>query len=310
MKSEIQFASRAEMEQARRLHPVTTPRTKPAYNDLVLNPDYQSRKFTFPKGQTCIRILPGIKGSPYWMQDIHVLTHPNGQHLHPKSLTPKARSVFDIAYGWLRTHKPETLYNKTNPEGFRLLPTAMGISWVLVEIDGEMKPMLFFGSSYAGGPDGSNCGVAHQLYRVASAIKQPGGHDAADAEDGVQIIVEKSTPQRGKYTVYKMSRGSVAVPISRYLERLSETENNAICPLRQVLRTIEADEEWELLANVVGVELRDEIRNATANTKTQVTPKAQPQPVEQTINEPSPVSEGEPHADDELSVTGDDDWRW
>jgi hypothetical protein len=308
MKSAIQFASRAEMEQARRLHPVSKPQTKPAYNDLVLNPDYQSRKFVFPKGQSCIRILPQLAGADSWMLGIHVLTHPNGQHLHPKSLTPKARSVFDTAYGWLRTHKPETLYNKANPEGFRLLPTAMGICWILVEIEGEMKPMLYYGSTYAGDSEGGNCGVAHQLYRVASAIKQPEGHDAADAEDGVQIIVEKSTAQRGKYAIYKMSRGSVAAPISRYMERLSEAENNVICPLSQVLRTVEADEEWELLANVIGEELRDEIRNSTA--KPQSTSSAKPEPVSLAANEPSPVSEELPDVDDAPSDTGDDDWRW
>ena len=308
MKSVIQFASRTEMEQARRLYPVTKQRTKPAYNDLVLNPEYQSRKFSFEKGQTCIRLLPQLAGAESWMLGIHVLTHPNGQHLHPKSLTPRARSVFDTAYGWLRTHKPETLYNKANPEGFRLLPTAMGICWVLVEIEGEMKPMLYYGSTYAGDSEGSNCGVAHQLYRVASAINQPEGHDAADAEDGVQIIVEKSTAQRGKYAIYKMSRGSVAAPISRYMERLSEAENNVICPLNQVLRTVEADEEWELLANIIGEELRDEIRNSSA--KPQPPSSAKPEPVSLAANEPSAVSEESPTVDDAPSDIGDDDWRW
>lgn len=308
MKTALQFASRKQMEQARRLFPVTKPRAKTTYNDLVFNPEYQSRKFTFAKGQTCIRILPQLAEAKSWMLGIHVLTHPNGQHLHPKSLTPNAKSVFDTAYGWLRANKPDTLFSKSNPEGFRLLPTAMAICWILVEIDGEMKAKLFLGSAYNGGTQGGNCGVGHQLFQVASEINQPAGHDATDAEDGTQIIVDKSLPHGGKYPNYKMTKGSMATPISRYLERLSDAEHEALCPLRDVLHNVEPHEEWELLANVIGEELRDEIRNSTA--KPQSTSSSQPEPVSLVADEPSPVSEESPTVDDAPSDIGDDEWRW
>lgn len=308
MKPQIKFASSADMEAARRLFPVSKPKPKLAYDDLILLPEYQSRKFTFPKGQTCIRILPQLAGSDGWMHGIHVLTHHNGQHVHPKSLTPKSKSVFDTAYGWLRTNKPDLLFNKTNRDGYRLLPSSMAICWILVEIEGEMQAKLFYGSAYDGGSDGEKCGVAHQLFKVASELGQPGGHDAAHAEHGVQIVVEKTTPHGAKYPTYRMTRGGVEAPIGRYLERMGEAEIDAIRPLNEVIRRVDPDQEWELLAKVIGEELRDEIRNSTA--KTQPPSSAQPEPVSLAANEPSPVSEELPTVDDAPSDNGDDDWRW
>jgi hypothetical protein len=242
------------------------------------------------------------------MHGIHVLTHPSGQHVHPKSLTPKSKSVFDTAYSWLRANKPDLLFNKTNRDGYRLLPSAMAICWILVEVEGEMQAKLFYGSAYEGGSDGEKCGVAHHLLKVASELGQPGGHDAAHAEHGVQIIVEKTTPHGAKYPTYSMTRASVEAPISRYLERMGESEIEAICPLHEVLRRVGPDEEWELLARVIGEDLRDEIRNSTA--KPQPPPSPKPQPGSRVTDEPSPVSEELPTVDDTPLETSDDEWRW
>ena len=319
MKTVIEFATSAEMEAARRLYPVTKPRTKPAYDDLTLRPEFQSRKFTFTKGQTCIRILPQLAGSDSWMHGIRVLTHPNGQHVHPKSLTAKNKGnykgncVFETAYGWLRANKPDTLYSTANRQGFRLLPSAAAICWLLVEIDGKMQARLFVGSAYDGGATGENCGIAHQLYKVASELSMPGGHDAAHTEHGSQIIVEKTTAHASKYPTYKMTRASVEAPISRYLERMDETEIGAICALQEVLRRVEPEEEWELVAKVIGEELRDEIRNATA--KPQPPSPAKPEPVllapnESSPDEPSLVAEVLPAMNAVPLETSDDEWRW
>jgi hypothetical protein len=294
------------MTAASRLFPITKPRTKPAYDDFVLRPEYQSRKFVFPKGQTCIRILPQLAGSNSWMHGIHLLTHPNGQHVDPKSLQPKSKSVFAAAYSWLRANKPELLFSKNNRDGFRLLPSPMGICWLLVEIDGKMQAKLFYGSAYDGGTTGGNCGVAHQLFKAASELDQTSGHDATHAEHGSQIIIEKTTPHGSKYPNYKMSRNSVEVPISRYLERMEESEINAICPLHEVLRRVGPDDEWELLSNIIGEDLRDEIRNSTAMSKTPLTPK--PEPVPHVIDD-AKLSDATPNADEESSEMSGDSWH-
>lgn len=311
MKSVITFASPEEIA-ASRLYSVTKPQSKPAYDDLILRPEYQSRKFTFPMGQTCIRILPQLAGTAGWMHEIEVLTRPYGQHLHPKSFKgtgkAKGKSVYDISYSWLRANMPDTLFSKVNPKGFRLLPTKMAICYLLVEIDGKMQAKLFVGSSYDGGTAGGNCGVAHQLFKVASEINQPAGHDATHAEHGVQIVVEKTTPHGAKYPTYKMTRANVETPISRYLERMDESELEAIRPLHEVLRRLEPEEEWELVAKVIGEELRDIIRNSTAQPQPPSSPKTEP--VSLAANESSPVSEELPTVDDAPSDIGDDEWRW
>ena len=303
------------MEAARRLHPITKPQSKPAYDDLILRPEYLSRKFAFPKGQICIRILPALTGTTGWMHDIEVLTHANGQHLHPKSFkdTGKTKSVYDSCYSWLRANMPDTLYTKSNPKGFRLLPSKMAICWLLVESDGKMQAKLFYGSSYDGGPAGGNCGVAHQLNKIVSQLSQPGGHDATHKDHGSQIIVEKTIAHGAKYPTYNMTLARVEAPIVRYMERMEESELEAICPLHEVLRRVEPEEEWELVAKVIGEELRDTIRNSTAKTQSTSTPK--PEPVSLAVDEPAPnehlpVSEELPMADDTPVDAGDDEWRW
>ncbi len=322
MRTVIAFATEAEMEAARRLHPVNKTQSKPAYEDLILRTEHQSRRFTFPKGQTCIRILPAFTGTTGWMHDIEVLTHANGLHLHPKSFKetgkPKGKSVYDICYSWLRANMPDTLNSKANPKGFRLLPSKMAICWLLVEIEGSMQAKLFYGSTYDGGSAGGNCGVAHLLNKIANELSQPGGHDAAHTEHGSQIVVEKSTPHGAKYPTYKMTRASVEAPIARYLERLSDEEYEALCPLREVLRRVEPEEEWGLVAKVIGEELRDTIRNSTAKPKSTSSPKPEPvslaanesSPEESAPHKPSPVSEPLPTVNEATLDTGDDDWPW
>ena len=171
-----------------------------------------------------------------------------------------------------------------------------------------MQAKLFYGSAYDGGTAGGNCGVAHQLFKVASAVSQPGGHDAAQTEHGSQIIVEKTTPYGAKYPTYKMTRASLEAPISRYLERMDESELEAICPLHEVLRRVEPEEEWQLVAKVIGEELRDEIRNSTA--KLQTPSPAKPEPVSLVADEPSPVPEEATALDDAPLENNDDEWRW
>jgi hypothetical protein len=309
MKNVIKFASPEEIATARRLFPISKPpRAKPSYEDLILKPEYQSRRFTLPQGQSCIRILPQLAGSDGWMHGIQVLAHSNGQHTHPKSLKPKAKSVFDAAYSWLRANKPDALFNKDNPDGFRLLPSSMSICWILIEIEGEMQAKLLIGSAYDGGTAEGNCGVAHQLFKVTSALSQPGGHDAADAEYGSQIIVAKTTPHGSRYPTYKMTRNGMEAPIDRYLERMQDSETAALCPLHEVLRRVEPDEEWDLLAKVIGEELRNEIRASIAKPKP--LPSPEPQPVSHVTKGPSPLSEELPSANDAPAETSDDKWIW
>ncbi len=301
------------MEAARRLFPVSKPRLKPAYDDLTLLPEYQSRKFTFPSGQTCIRILPQLAGSTGWMHGIQVLTHPGGQHVYPNSLSPKSKSVFETCYGWLRTHKPDLLFNRFNRGGYRLLPSKMAICWLLVEVNREMQAHLFVGSAYDGGTAEGNCGVAHQLFKVATELSQPGGHDAIHAEHGVQIIVVKSTPHGEKYPTYKMTRSHMAAPIDRYLQQMQDAERAVLRPLNEVLRRVDVEEEWDLVAKVIGQELRDEIRNSTGKPQPPSSTKPEPvslAPNESSSDESSLVGEELPAMNDAPLKTNDDEWRW
>jgi hypothetical protein len=263
MKKEIEFVTDTETVPTEMLVR-SKSRSSPPYEDFLLAPEFQPHKFIFPRGKTCIRLLPRMKGSPSWMQIVKVLNHQNGRHVHPKSLDNAAQSVFDVAYRWFKSNEPNLLFSKSNRDGFRLLSSPLAICWFLVDDGGETKAKLFVGSPYDGSRGGSP-GLAHQLNKLAREITEPGGQDATHSEHGVQITVEKSIPLGEKYPTYQMTRHHVAVPIQRYIDRMSESEVNAICPLNDVIRKVGEQEEWDLLAKVIGKELRDKIRETTQN---------------------------------------------
>ncbi len=260
MKPTIQFKDEPDTHEGTSLCQPTKGKSKPPYEDLILKPEYRGRRFSFPEGKTVIRILPQLAGTTGWMQAVFSLDHPGGRHAHPKSVTPRAESVFDHAYRWLRSTTPTKLWSKLYPDGYRLLTSPMAVCWLLVEIDGQIQSRLFLGGAYDGSA-GGNPGFAHQLFKLASELNSE-GHDAAHSEHGVQITVEKTLPKGEKYPVYSMTRHDHPAPIKAYLEKMSEVEVNVICPLAEVIHQIDAEEEWELLAKVVGEELHDEIRSA------------------------------------------------
>lgn len=259
MKPSIQFESEPETHEGTSLCQPTKGSRKPPYEDLILKPEYRDRRFSFPEGKTVIRILPQLAGAPGWMQAVFTLEHPGGRHAHAKSITPRAESVFDLAYRWFRSTTPNKLWSKLCPDGFRFLTSPMAICWLLVEIDGQIQSRLFLGGAYDGSA-GGNLGIAHQLFKLASELNVD-GHDAAHSQHGVQITIEKTLPKGEKYPIYTMTRHDHPAPISDYLEKMAEEEVNAISPLSEVIHKLDPEQEWELLAKVVGDELRDEIRS-------------------------------------------------
>jgi hypothetical protein len=262
MKPTIQFESEPETHEGTSLCQSTKGKSKPTYEDLILKPEYRDRRFSFPEGKTVIRVLPQLAGAPGWMQAVFTLNYTGGRHAHPKSVTPRAESVFDHAYRWLRSTTPTKLWSKLCPDGYRLLTSPMAICWLLLEIDGQIQSRLFLGGAYNGSAGGSP-GIAHKLFELASQLNAD-GHDAAHSEHGVQITVEKTSTKGEKYPVYSMTRHEHPAPIKAYLEKMAEEEVNVICPLTDMIYQVNAEQEWELLAKIVGDELRNEIRSAVS----------------------------------------------
>ncbi|MEY4568779.1 MAG: hypothetical protein RLZZ398_218 [Verrucomicrobiota bacterium] len=259
MKKVIEFEKSITPYTGATLSTVGKPASK--YEDLILKPEFEARKFQFPAGATWFRLVPPLRGSKGFMLRINAVGHPGGRHA--KSITG-GKSVFSIAYDWLLKHHPELLFRKENPEGFRLLSSPVAAYWMLVEEDGKMVARILLANAYDGSRNGTEGGLGHRLLRLVQERDEALGliSDPLDPVTGVQVGIEKTQPMGVKYPSYTLRLGRQPAPIDRFLERMDGDELDALCPLEETVRSIEPEYAWELLGNVVGMALRDKIRAA------------------------------------------------
>lgn len=235
---------------------------KSTYQDLILKPEFQDRKYKFPSETTWFRIIPALRGSEKdWMLGVHALNYPGGRHMHARTLKPGAMSVFDQAFAWLKQNRKEALFSKQNRDGYRLLADPVCVFWFLIEIDGKTVARLFVGNGY----DGSRGGMpslGHQIWQMTREVDEDGNPavNPVDAETGVQISVEKRQSKGARYPSCTLRPGRIAVPIRDMLEKMDPVEVSALAPLEQVVHLPTEEEEWELLANVIDPETIREIR--------------------------------------------------
>ncbi len=262
MKRTIEFEKSVTPHPTTKSSPWLFGKPASAFQDLVLKPEFEARKYQFAAGATWFRLVPPLRGSAGYMLPINVLGHPGGRHA--KSITG-GKSVFSDAYNWLEKHHPELLFRKSNPDGFRLLSSPLAAYWMLVEEGGKMVARILLANGYDGSRNGTE-GMGHRLLRLVEERDEAMGlvSDPVDPETGVQVGIEKTMTLGGKYPNFRLQLGRQPAPINRFLERMEQDELDALCPLEETVRSIEPDHEWELLAKVVGVDLRDRIRASTA----------------------------------------------
>lgn len=249
--------------------PWATP-AKSSYKDLILKPEFAARRFKFPIGKTWFRIVPALPGSVMgWMLGIHALNYTGGRHVHPKSLkpgalgTPGAKSVFDSAYGWCKDHAKESLYSKSNKEGYRLLADPICLFWMLTEVDGKPVARLLLESGYDGSR-GGNPGLGHQIWKLSQEKDEEGNRigNPADPMIGTQICVEKMQVPGSRYSNYTAKMGRVPVIINEMLAKMDPEEVAALTPLEEVIHVPSEEEEWKLLENVIDAKTVGEIRQS------------------------------------------------
>lgn len=241
----------------------TTPWETPkqgVYQDLLLKPGFSERRFKFPTGATWFRIVPALQGSRGWMLGLHALNHA-GRHAHPRMLNPKAKSVFDLAYGWCKTNLPDHLYSKANRNGFRLLTDPVCLFWILIEQDGKMVARLVLASGYDGSRGGTS-GLGHQIWKLTQERDEHGKLVAnpVDPAEGVQICIDKTQTAGSRYPSYSLRVGRVPAPIGDFLARMEPDELAALQPLEQTVYLPDEEEEWKLLERVIDPETVARIR--------------------------------------------------
>ena len=249
--------------------PLNTPWENPDrgnFSDLVLKPEFASRKFKFPLGTTWLRIVPPLLESKRgWMLGLHVLKYAGGQHVHPRSIKAGGKSVFDLAYAWAMEKCPGGLYSKINRNGYRLLTNPIYLFWILVEEAGKPVARIVSASGYDGSRGGTP-GLGYQIWRATQELDEDGKlvADPAHPTDGVQICVEKSQPPGSKYPCYVLRVGRTPAPMDQFIARMDPEEHNALAPIESVVYLPEADKEWTLLEQVIDPATVAEIRQAQA----------------------------------------------
>jgi hypothetical protein len=199
------------------------------------------------------------------MLGINVLKYGGGQHVHARSVKAGGKSVFDIAYAWLRENRPGDLFSKSNMTGIRLLPSPVSVFWILVEEGGKTVARLVVASGYDGSRGGTP-GYGHQILRATQELDEDGQLVAKPAHptEGVQICVEKSQPPGARYPGYSLRVGRTPAPVDQFIARMDLEECAALTPLENVVHLPSADEEWSILEKVIGSETVAEIREAQA----------------------------------------------
>jgi hypothetical protein len=259
----IQFNETA-ISEAADLSPWSAP-TGGSYRDLVLKPEYVERRFKFPVGATWCRIVPALQGSTKgWMLGIHALDHPNGRHVHPRTLEPGEKSVFDHAYRWIKEHRPEDLYGKHNKEnGIRLLPDPVCLFWVLITENDKTVARLILASGYDGSRGGAP-GLGHKILQLSRERAEDGElvGDPKDPINGPQICVEKKQTPGSRYPSYSLRMGRVPAPIEELVAKMEPSEVDVLTPLEDVVHVPNREEEWELLAKMLDQETINEIKDS------------------------------------------------
>lgn len=239
---------------------------KSTYQDLLLKPEYANRRFKFPLGTTWIRVVQSLKGSNKdWLLAIHALQYanPKGRHCHPRTIIPGAKSVFDVAFGWLKENRNETLYSKQNKDGVRLLADPLCLFWMITEEGGKPVARLFLGNGYDG-TRGGTPGLGYQILQMSKELDEDGNliGNPADSIRGAQICVERRQTPGSPYPSYSLKRGRVPVPLKELIAKMDEDERSALTPLEEVVYQPTEEEEWKLLENVIDPETVREIRQS------------------------------------------------
>lgn len=239
-------------------------RSKPgAYEDLVLTDTYRKYRHQFAPGKTKIRLLPAMSAESHWLLQIPALLHANGRHCHPRVIKAGAESAYDMAYKHMKKKYPTRLFSRANKAGIRLLPTPLSACWAVLEDDNGIRLRLLLASFYDG-KGGASSGLGNT---ICSHVLEAGedttrpGHPL-NHMDGTSILVERIGGSDSKFPSYRTSLSEDRSPLKTLLDKVTDVEFNALCPINETIRILEPEEEWRLLAKVVGADLVAEILSA------------------------------------------------
>lgn len=239
-------------------------RKPPAYEDLVLTDEYRKYRHRFEAGKTTIRFLPAFNNGTSWLLEVPTLQHANGRHAHPSVRSADARSVYDLALHHLKAKHPDRLFGPANKSGIRLEPLPVSVCWVIVQDSHGTRLRLLVASLYQSKHRGGTHGLGRIIHEFVSRYgrdhTQP-GHPLNPA-DGVSIVLERVSGADTRFSSFRLSLADDRGPLQPILDKISDMEHNALIPVEDTIRILDPEEEWRLLAEVIGDDLVAEVRAA------------------------------------------------
>jgi hypothetical protein len=276
------------------------------FRDITLKEEFRELPIRFKAGLTWLRFLPAVRGSIYeWMMPLDVHADMAGTTVaSPRTFDPNAPSVFDAARLWFRRNHPEALSSReTNPNGLKLWPKRMGVSWVIEEQAPEGERLRLFVRSLYDGSRGGSTGLAFNLHSEAvSRDNEPGSPtagalihgDITAPEDGRVVKIERLPAAKNEYANYKIGIGKNPAPIGHFMALLSDKENNFIVPLETVIHIPSEEEQKEILRRYIGEKFFSEMYGTSVPAKAA---QAEEEPAAATPAPkaaPAPAAEAEP----------------
>ncbi len=252
----------------------TSPGPRPRlshYNDLILRPEFGSKRLVIPLGNSSIRVAPALAGSTSgFMLGTHTLFYPGGRHAHVRTLDPEGTSVYDLAHEWLLANQPGSLFSEKNRRGYKLLAQPMYVFWVIID-EREKKgapvksvPRLAVLDGYDASSWGGVSGIGTQIRRMIFGWdpERQGIASPLDRVEGPRLHIERIQPKGTRYPRYKVRPGRVPAPMDEELNRMNAEDLDVFRPLEHTIHIPGAKEEWKLLETVLPAGLIRRIRNS------------------------------------------------
>lgn len=256
------------------------------FNRLWLSENYSKLILKLKEGDNLVRFIPPVKGTTYSsyilpllvakIDNTEFVTAVGDQAVGIANRQVRDTSPIATAYWYLYKNAKETLYSaRENPNGFRLRPKQVGVSWV-VTFDDERRPIvrLLSASLYSG--DKGTKGVLGEVLLKSkeedidpvTGEKTPKFNDISNPDNGnfvnVKKIKDHNIADPIKSVSYQTTISSKASPaLSDLLSKVSDEEIDFIKPLDSIINVASDEQQKIILEEYLGDFYKDIFNKAT-----------------------------------------------
>lgn len=274
MKKEIQFESNANNTATVETQQQPRGQMGLMWSDYSLQQGYGKLVIKNRAGTHPLRLLPKIAGATtdYFIHRFSVLKTPMW------TAATKPGDLFDRAFQWFRTNKPQALFSFAdpakgkvgNPGGFKLKPGSQAIAWAIYWDENGKPHIGLLKSGFS--PKSQNPGILADIHVANSAVEvdpitgnseplYPKGITHTEEGRLVQLECIHDSAQKDKMLAWtkKVSIGNKLAPLgnttSGLFSQIPDEEMEMLVPLDQVVVELPEQKQYELLCQYLGAEM-------------------------------------------------------